>query len=178
VGPSKEASNHLLTGALKGANGSDRVVLVASAVNPPILRRRDRRRAQFAPAENALIITSVSPKSKANLARDHLEVARDDLDGARMGDALNALFYASEAAVVALAEANGIDTKKNHRLKASAAKELHDKGVLDEDFSSLLRDLNQGRKDHWYEGEEPDLDLEEVYIDVEILVDSAQGEGK
>lgn len=73
---------------------------------------------------------------------------------------------------MALAEENGIDTKKNHGLKASAATALHGKGVLEEDFSGLLRDLNQGRKDHWYEGEEPDLDLEEVYDDVETLVEA------
>lgn len=93
-----------------------------------------------------------------------------------MGDALNALFYASEAAVVALAEVHGIDTKKNHRLKASAAKELYEKGILEEDFGPLLRELNQGRKDHWYEGEEPEIDLEDAYDDVERLVDTAQEE--
>lgn len=103
-------------------------------------------------------------------------MAREDLDGGRMGDALNALFYASEAAVVALAEANGIDTKRNHGLKASAAKKLLEKGVLKDDFGGLLRDLNQGRKDHWYEGDDPQLDLEEAYADVEILVEAAQGE--
>lgn len=48
-----------------------------------------------------------------------------------------------------MAEVNDIDTKRNHRLKASAAKELHEKGILEEDFSGLLRELNQGRKDHW-----------------------------
>ena len=118
----------------------------------------------------------MSPKPKDLLAREHLEVAREDLDGGRMGDALNALFYSSEAAVVALAEANGIDTRRSHGLKASAAKALHEKGVLGYDFSGLLRDLNQGRKDHWYEGDEPELDLEEAYADVEILVEAAQGE--
>ena len=39
VGPSKEASNQRLTGALNGASGSDPAVGFASAVNPPILRR-------------------------------------------------------------------------------------------------------------------------------------------
>jgi uncharacterized protein (UPF0332 family) len=121
------------------------------------------------------IINSMSPKEKSVLAREHLEVAREDLDDGRVGQALNALFYSAEAAVVALAEINGIDTKRNHRLKATAAKELHEKGVLDQDFSGLLRDLNQGRKDHWYEGEEPDVDLEDAYAEVEVLVDAAQG---
>jgi uncharacterized protein (UPF0332 family) len=118
----------------------------------------------------------MSPKAKDVLARDHLEVARDDLDGGRLGEALNALFYAAEAAVVALAQENGIDTKKNHGLKAAAARALHEKGIVESDFSGLLRALNQGRKDHWYEGDEPDLDLEEAYSEVQILVDAAQGE--
>jgi hypothetical protein len=38
VGPSKEASNQPLTGALNGASGSDPVVAFESVVNPPILR--------------------------------------------------------------------------------------------------------------------------------------------
>ena len=120
----------------------------------------------------------MSPKPKDVLAREHLEVAREDLDGGRIGDALSALFYAGEAAIVAVAEANDIDTKRNHRLKASAARELHEKGILDEDFSGLLRELNQGRKDHWYEGDDPDLDLEEAYERVESLVLASQGDRK
>lgn len=42
----------------------------------------------------------MSPKSKRELARQHLETARADLDGERYGDALNAMFHAAEAAVV------------------------------------------------------------------------------
>jgi hypothetical protein len=38
----------------------------------------------------------------------------------------------------------------------------------------LLRELNQGRKDHWYEGEEPEIDLEEAYGEVEALVEEAR----
>lgn len=66
----------------------------------------------------------MSPKEKKKLAREHLETARDDLGGGREKDAINALFYAAEAAeaaVVALADAHGIDTKKRHYLKADAA---------------------------------------------------------
>ncbi len=120
----------------------------------------------------------MSPKEKSVLAREHLAVAREDLDEERMGEALNALFYAAEAAVVAVADANGIDTKRNHRLKATAAKELHESGLIEDDFSELLRELNQGRKDHWYEGEEPEIDLEEAYGEVEALVEEAQGDGE
>lgn len=115
----------------------------------------------------------MSPRSKAELAHDHLEAARDDLDGERTGDAINALFYAGEAAVVALAETHGIDTKKSHVLKATAASQLHQKGVLKHDLGSLLRDLNQARKDYWYEGEDPEVDLETAYEEIEWLVDKA-----
>ena len=38
VGAAKEASNQRLTGALKGASGSDPVLAFASVLNPPILR--------------------------------------------------------------------------------------------------------------------------------------------
>ena len=40
VGPSKEASNQRLTGALNGARGSDPTLVFASVANPPILRLR------------------------------------------------------------------------------------------------------------------------------------------
>jgi uncharacterized protein (UPF0332 family) len=75
----------------------------------------------------------------------------------RLNDAVNALFYAGEAAVVALADQNEIDTKRHHGLKADAATEMHTKGVLAEDYGPVLRILNQARKDIWYEGEEPEL---------------------
>ena len=118
----------------------------------------------------------MSPRSKPELAHDHLEAARDDLDGERIGDAINALFYAGEAAVVALAETHGIDTKKSHVLKATAASQLHQKGVLEYDLGPLLRDLNQARKEYWYEGEDPEVDLETAYEEIEWLVDKATEE--
>jgi hypothetical protein len=40
VGPSKDASNQRLTGALNGFRGSDPALGFASAANPPILRSR------------------------------------------------------------------------------------------------------------------------------------------
>ncbi len=91
---------------------------------------------------------------------------------------MNALFYAAEAAVVALSDAHGIDTKLHHGLKADAATELHRRGVLDEDFGPLLRQLNQARKDIWYEGDDPQLDrgLEEISGDVERLVVAAEAQ--
>lgn len=119
----------------------------------------------------------VSPKDKRELGREHLETARDDFDGGRQKDAVNALFYAAEAAVVALADAHGIETRKKHYLKADAATQLHRRGLLRDDFGPLLRQLNQARKDIWYEGDEPDFDdgLEDILADVETLVQEAEG---
>jgi uncharacterized protein (UPF0332 family) len=117
----------------------------------------------------------MSPKDKRQLAREHLEAAQSSVAGERVNDAINALFYAAEAAVVALADQHGIDTKKHHGLKADAASELHKKGVVAEDYGPLLRTLNQARKDIWYEGEEPELngDLEDMVIQVEKLVEAS-----
>ncbi len=49
----------------------------------------------------------MSPKAKRELAREHLETARDDISGGREKEAVNAFFYAAEAAVVAIADAHG-----------------------------------------------------------------------
>ena len=62
----------------------------------------------------------MSPKSKRERAREHLETAREDLEADREKDVINALFYAAEAAAVALGEQHGIDTKQRHWLKADA----------------------------------------------------------
>lgn len=118
----------------------------------------------------------VSPKPKEELAREHVKSAREDLDAGRQKDAINAMFYAAEAAIVAIADRAGIETKQRHWLKAEAATELHERGVLDEDCGPLLRQLNQARKDVWYEGDEPefDTDIEDVLSQVETLVDATK----
>ncbi|MDX6653233.1 MAG: hypothetical protein QOJ38_2014 [Solirubrobacterales bacterium] len=119
----------------------------------------------------------VSPKPKHELARDHLEMARKHIDEEDVGNAVNALFYAAEAAVVSIADTHGIDTKHQHRLKADAATTLHDKGVLSDDLGPLLRKLNKWRKSFWYEGEAPEIDdLDPALEDVEGLVDQAEAE--
>lgn len=118
----------------------------------------------------------MTPKRKHELAREHVDDARAALDDGRVKDAVNALFYASEAAIVSIAEHNGIDTKQHHGLKAGAATQLHRSGVLESDYGPLLRALNQARKDIWYDGEEPELDdeLELIASRVEELVIAAE----
>ena len=116
----------------------------------------------------------MSPKSKLELARQHLETARHDLADDRKGEAINALFYAAEAAIDFLAETHSIDTQKKHYLKAKAAKTLQKTGVLNSDFSGLLNELNDARKAVWYDGEEPEMDVEDTYADVEALVEAAE----
>jgi uncharacterized protein (UPF0332 family) len=118
----------------------------------------------------------VSPKPKDELAREHADSAREDLEAGREKDAVNAMFYAAEAAVVSLADQHGIDTKQQHGLKADAATELHQRGVLSEDYGPLLKQLNQVRKDVWYEGDDPEFDtgIDEVLERVGELVDAAE----
>lgn len=118
----------------------------------------------------------MSPKDKRQLAREHLEAAQGAVVDERVNDAVNALFYAAEAAVVALADQHDIDTQRHHGFKADAATELNEKGLLSEDYGPILRMLNQARKDIWYEGEEPELGggLGDVLAEVEDLVQAAE----
>jgi hypothetical protein len=47
--------------------------------------------------------------------------------------------------------------------------------VTGEDHEDLLRDLNHGRKDYWYDGEEPDPDELRAHLSaVEALVLDAE----
>jgi uncharacterized protein (UPF0332 family) len=118
----------------------------------------------------------MAPKKKHELAREHLEDARASIDEERPKEAVNALFYAGEAAVVALADCYGIATKKQHGLKADAATQMHKAGNLDHDYGPLLRNLNQARKDIWYDGEEPALveELASIADEVQELVEAAE----
>jgi uncharacterized protein (UPF0332 family) len=118
----------------------------------------------------------MSPKDKRKLAQEHLDDAEAAASEDRLKDAVNALFYAAEAAVVALAERSGIDTRRQHQLKADAASEMHERGALGRDYGPLLRTLNQARKDIWYEGDDPELGggLDDLVDDVAELVAAAQ----
>ncbi len=122
----------------------------------------------------------MSPKAKAQLAREHLERALPAVTAADHTEAVTWLFAALEAAIVAVAERHGIDTKKQHWKKAEVAKQLHESEVLPHDFSDVLDILNEARKVAVYEGDEPDLggqSLEDLAADVETAVELAEQEG-
>ncbi|HEX2233995.1 MAG TPA: hypothetical protein VHG69_11605 [Thermoleophilaceae bacterium] len=123
----------------------------------------------------------MSPKAKHELARELLDQGLSAVDeGSELG-ALTFLHLALEAAVVSVAEGHGIDTKKRHDKKAKAAHDLYEQGVMPEDFSGLMRLLNQARKDRTYEGEEPDLEghsLEDIGRSATLAVETAEGEAR
>lgn len=119
----------------------------------------------------------MSPKSKVELAREHLHRA---LDGAREGDSTEVvtwLLAALEAAIVAIAQAHGIETPTQHWKKAQVATDLHATGVLEVDYADTLDVLNAGRKLAVYEGDDPDLgesSLEDLVAAVESAVIAAE----
>ena len=116
------------------------------------------------------------PRPKHEVARDHLGLARADIEAGDERGAVSALFYAAEA-LVALAEVHGIDTKRDHRRKADAASAMHANGALDSDFGPLFKELNQQRKDVWYAGQPPDFGefgLSDVADEMESPVRAAE----
>lgn len=119
----------------------------------------------------------MSPKTKSELAREHLNTARRELEEHAIVPAIMFIHLAAEAAVVALADREGIDTKKRHDLKADAARELFCRGLIEDDLSEPLRSLNQARKDATYEGDDPEFseeELDELADRIEALVLAAE----
>jgi hypothetical protein len=121
----------------------------------------------------------VSPRPKHQLAREHLTRG---LGGVMAGDTAEAvawLFLSLEAAIVSVAEKQGLETEKQHWKKAEVAQELYRRGVLQHDYSDGLRLLNEAPKVATYEGDEPDLEgrsLEDIAADVEAAVELAEQE--
>lgn len=88
-------------------------------------------------------------------------------------------FLSLEAAIVSVGDKHGLDTKKQHWIKAEVAKELYTRGVLPRDYPETLRLLNEARKVATYEGDDPDLEgqsLEDIAAEVETAVDIAERE--
>jgi hypothetical protein len=120
----------------------------------------------------------VSPKPKAQLAREHLGRAQDAIEEGDATEAVTWLLAALEAAVVALAEIEGLEVPTHHWKKAQVATQLHAKGLLAQDFAGTLDMLNDGRKVAVYEGEDPELgsaSLEDLLAEVESAVAAAKG---
>src|SRR5262245_20510384 len=98
-------------------------------------------------------------------ARKHLNLARKQWDKAATDSwepeepesCVTNVFYAYENVVVALAEALGLEWKKNHYNKADIAAQLAKDGKLSKNISQLLMQLNALRKDVSYG--EPGEDL-------------------
>jgi hypothetical protein len=99
----------------------------------------------------------MSPKAKVQVAREHLTKAQEEAAGGDPRDAVQWAFASLEAAIDALAAARGIEIDEKHWKRATAAKSLHDDGVLPKDLSRLHRTLNEARKGVFYLGEEADL---------------------
>jgi hypothetical protein len=119
----------------------------------------------------------MSPQSKAGLAREHFTRASGAFEAGDPVAGVMFLHLAAEAAVVALAELQGIATERQHWCKGQAATELHAHGVLSTDLGPILGLLNQARKDASYEGEQPDFGdwtSEELLSIVEDAVQAAE----
>jgi predicted AAA+ superfamily ATPase len=119
----------------------------------------------------------MAPRSKAVLAREHLGRALPAVAAQDHTEAVAWLFVSLEAAIVAVAQVQGLDTKKAHWKKAEVAAELHATGVLPTDYADALKLLNEARKAVFYEGEDPDLggqSLEDIASTVESAVKQAE----
>lgn len=125
----------------------------------------------------AIYYRRVSRKPKAQLAREHLDRAQSAIEEPDATEAVTWLLAALEAAIVALAEVEGLEIPTHHWKKAQVATALHTKGLLAQDFAGTLDLLNDGRKVAVYEGEDPELggtSLEDLLIEVESAVLTAE----
>jgi hypothetical protein len=119
----------------------------------------------------------MSPKANHVLARDHLDLAPEEMEEGRLGLVATLLLHAAEAAVDSLAERHGIATSPTHWRRGEILEDLHRRGVLPTDDGSLLRSLNDERKAYAYDGDEPDFGeeaLDDIVARVEALVAAAE----
>lgn len=119
----------------------------------------------------------MSPKAKHVLARDHLDLARGEVQESHLGLVATLLLHAAEAAIDSLAERHGISISPTHWRREEIVHELHERKVLAHDESALIRALNAERKAYAYDGDEPDFGedgVEGVIGRVEALVVAAE----
>jgi HEPN domain-containing protein len=119
----------------------------------------------------------VSPKAKPQLAREHLDRALSAILADDYTEAVTWLLASLEAAIVGIAEQQGIEAPKHHWIKVKVARELFRDGHLPLDIAELLDQLNAARKEAVYEGEEPDLgehSLEDIASETEAIVEISE----
>lgn len=122
----------------------------------------------------------MAPKSKAQLAREHLERALPAVTAGDYTEVVAWLFVSLEAAIAAVAEQHGLEIEPKHWQKLDIAEKLQTEGMLDGDVAATLRTLNEARKQALYEGEEPDFggkSLEDLATVVEATVERAESTG-
>lgn len=94
-------------------------------------------------------------------------------------EAVTWLLAALEAAVVAVAETEGLPIPTQHWKKAQVAADLYASGAFRGNHAELLDVLNAGRKVAVYDGDAPDLgdsSLEDLALEVEAAVVDAEGD--
>jgi HEPN domain-containing protein len=119
----------------------------------------------------------MSPKAKHVLARDHLDLAREEIEEGHLGIAATLLLHAAEAAIDALAERNGIEINPTHWRRGEIVAELNERGIGSSGDGDLIRLLNEERKGYAYDGDEPDFSgdtAEQMAVRVEALVVTAE----
>jgi hypothetical protein len=119
----------------------------------------------------------MSPKAKHILARDHLDLANEEIGEGHIGLAATLLLHAAEAAIDALAERNGIETNPTHWRREEIVGELSDRGIGSRDDAELIRILNAERKGYAYDGDEPDFHgdaVDDIFARVQVLVVAAE----
>jgi hypothetical protein len=119
----------------------------------------------------------MSPKAKYVLARDHLDLAQEEIGDGHLGIAATLLLHAAEAAIDALADKNGIKTDPTHWRREAIAAELNERGIGSSSDGALIRLLNEERKAYAYDGDEPEFSgdaVEDIAERVEALVVAAE----
>lgn len=89
--------------------------------------------------------------------RDHLDLAREEIEEGHLGIAATLLLHAAEAAIDALAERNGIETNPTHWRRGEIVSELNERGLAAGDDGDLIRLLNEERKGYAYDGDDPEF---------------------
>jgi hypothetical protein len=83
----------------------------------------------------------VSPKTKAQLAREHFDRALPAVEAEDYTEAVTWLFASLEAAITAVAQRYGVSIPPKHWRKAEIAEQLFTEGHVKHDFGPVLKIL-------------------------------------